>query len=152
MASTFKMEPMTYRVGPTYFNERTRSGSWSSTFDARVKKKGYESATAVYGPQYMTKPQRGGKGRMTQDLIGYDAVAMTKVEYVQAPAPAVAQAAPAAPAAPKEVPGKGANRGAVGSLGTASGAGVAGSAQAGLVGSVNTEVQNDDMLLPYQKV
>ena len=64
----------------------------------------------------------------------------------------VAQAAPAAPAAPKEVPGKGANRGAVGSLGTASGAGVAGSAQAGLVGSVNTEVQNDDMLLPYQKV
>ena len=143
------MKTTTYRVAPNYFNERTRSGSWASTFDARVKKKGYESATAVYGPQYMTKPQRGGKGRMTQDLIGYDAVAMTQVEYVQAPAPAVAQAAPAAP---KEVPGKGANRGAVGSLGTSSGAGVAGNAQAGLVGSVNTEVQNDDMLLPYQKV
>jgi len=57
-----------------------------------------------------------------------------------------------AKAIPKETPGTGANRGAVGSLGTASGAGVAGSAQAGLVGSVNTEVQNDDMLLPYQKV
>jgi len=151
MASTFKMEPMTYRVAPNYFNERTRSGSWASTFDARVQKKGYESATPVYGPEYMTKPQRGGKGRMTQDLIGYDAVAMTRVEYVQAPAPAVAQAQ-AAPAAPKEVPGKGANRGAVGSLGTASSPGVAGSAQAGLIGSVNTEVQNDDNLLPYQKV
>ena len=73
---------------------------------------------------------------------------MTNVEYVQAPAPAVAQAAPAAP---KEVPGTGANRGAVGSLGASSGAGVAGNAQAGLLGSVNTEVQNDDNLLPYQK-
>ena len=58
-----------------------------------------------------------------------------------------------AKAAPKvEVPGTGANRGAVGSLGASSGAGVAGNAEAGLVGSVNTEVQNDDMLLPYQKV
>lgn len=55
--------------------------------------------------------------------------------------------------APKiETPGTGANRGAVGSLGTSSGAGVAGNAQAGLLGSVNTEVQNDDTLLPYQKV
>lgn len=157
MASTFKMEPMTYRVAPNYFNERSRRGSWASTFDARVQRKGYESATPVYGPEYMTKPQRGGKGRMTKDLIGYDAVAMTRVEYVQAPAPAVAPAqapavAQAAPAAPKEVPGKGANRGAVGSLGTASSPGVAGSAQAGLIGSVNTEVQNDDNLLPYQKV
>ena len=52
---------------------------------------------------------------------------------------------------PKEE-NKGANRGATGSLGTASNMGVAGSAQAGLVGSVNTEVQNDDMLLPYTKV
>ena len=51
-----------------------------------------------------------------------------------------------------ETPGTGANRGAVGNLGTSSGAGVAGNAQAGLLGSVNTEVQNDDMLLPYQKV
>mgnify|MGYP003625690916 FL=1 len=46
----------------------------------------------------------------------------------------------------------GANRSAVGSLGMASGIGAAGNAQAGLVGSVNTEVQNDDMMLPYQKV
>ena len=60
--------------------------------------------------------------------------------------------APAAPVIPKEVPGTGANRGAVGSLGTSSGIGTAGTAQAGLVGSVNTEVQNDDILLPYQKV
>ena len=52
----------------------------------------------------------------------------------------------------EEKPGTGANRGATGSLGTASGAGVAGDSQAGLVGSVNTEVQNDDVLLPYQKV
>tara|TARA_R110000765_G_C18604900_1_gene569609 strand:- start:28 stop:366 length:339 start_codon:yes stop_codon:yes gene_type:complete len=51
-----------------------------------------------------------------------------------------------------ETPGTGANRGAVGNLGTSSGAGVAGNAQAGLLGSVNTEVQNDDQLLPYQKV
>jgi len=57
-----------------------------------------------------------------------------------------------AKAAPKvEVPGTGANRGAVGSLGTSSGAGIAGNAEAGLVGSVNTEVQNDDVLLPYMK-
>tara|TARA_Y100000385_G_scaffold199292_1_gene206376 strand:- start:518 stop:940 length:423 start_codon:yes stop_codon:yes gene_type:complete len=140
------MEPMTYRVGPRYFNEYSRMGRSASTFDARVTRKGYESATPVYGPKYMTKGQRGNKGKMTQDLIGYDAVAMTRVEYVQAPAPAVAKAAP------KEVPGKGANRGAVGSLGAASSPGVAGSAQAGLVGSVNTEVQNDDNLLPYQKV
>ena len=127
------MKTTTYRVAPNYFNERTRSGSWASTFDARVKKKGYESATAVYGPQYMTKPQRGGKGRMTQDLIGYDAVRMKTPEEVAKT-------------------NTGANRGAVGSLGTSSGAGTAGSAQAGLVGSVNTEVQNDDQLLAYQKV
>ena len=52
----------------------------------------------------------------------------------------------------KEKPGTGANKGAVGSLGTSSGIGTAGTSQAGLVGSVNTEVQNDDMLLPYQKI
>ena len=52
----------------------------------------------------------------------------------------------------EEKPGTGANRGAVGSLGTASGLGTAGTSQAGLVGSVNTEVQNDDVLLPYQKL
>lgn len=133
------MKTITYRVAPNYFNERTRSGSWASTFDARVKKKGYESATAVYGPQYMTKPQRGGKGRMTQDLIGYDAVRMKTVEEQ-------------AKTNTGSNPSTGANRGAVGSLGMSSGIGTAGSAQAGLVGSVNTEVQNDDMLLPYQKV
>ena len=55
--------------------------------------------------------------------------------------------------APKEEKlSSGANRGAVGSLGTSSGIGIAGNAQAGLVGSVNTEVQNDDQLLPYQKL
>ena len=64
----------------------------------------------------------------------------------QAPAQQVAKAIP------KETPGTGANRGAVGSLGASSGAGIAGNAEAGLVGSVNTEVQNDDNLLPYQKV
>ena len=58
----------------------------------------------------------------------------------------------AAEASKEEKPGTGANRGAVGSLGTSSGIGTAGSAQAGLVGSVNTEVQNDDVLLPYQKI
>ena len=52
----------------------------------------------------------------------------------------------------EEKPGTGANRVAAGSLGNASGMGVAGDAQAGLVGSVNTEVQNDDMILPYTKV
>lgn len=52
----------------------------------------------------------------------------------------------------EETPGKGANRGAVGSLGTSSGIGTAGTSQAGLIGSVNTEVQNDDVLLPYQKI
>ena len=130
------MKTTTYRVAPNYFNERTRSGNWASTFDARVKKKGYESATAVYGPQYMTKPQRGGKGRMTQDLIGYDAVRMKTPEEE----------------AKTNTGAKGANRGAVGSLGMSSGIGTAGSAQAGLVGSVNTEVQNDDQLLPYQKL
>ncbi len=51
-----------------------------------------------------------------------------------------------------EKPGTGANRGAVGSLGTSSGIGTAGTSQAGLIGSVNTEVQNDDVLLPYQKI
>lgn len=51
---------------------------------------------------------------------------------------------------PKEE-NKGANRGATGSLGTASNMGVAGTAQAGYVGSVNSEVQNDDVVLPYMK-
>ena len=53
---------------------------------------------------------------------------------------------------PEKKPQQGANRGAVGSLGMSSGIGTAGSAQAGLVGSVNPEVQNDDVLLPYQKL
>ena len=52
----------------------------------------------------------------------------------------------------EEKPGTGANKGAVGSLGTSSGIGSAGTAEAGLVGSVNTEVQNDDVLPPYQKI
>ena len=52
----------------------------------------------------------------------------------------------------EEKPGTGANRGAVGALGTSSGIGTAGTSQAGLVGSVNTEIQNDDVVLPYQKL
>jgi hypothetical protein len=52
----------------------------------------------------------------------------------------------------EETQGTGTNSGAVGSLGASSGMGVAGTSQAGLVGSVNTEVQNDDVLLPYQKI
>lgn len=151
MASIFKMEPMTYRVGPTYFNERTRSGSWARTFDARVKKKGYESATPVYGTPYMTKPQRGGKGRMTSDLIGYDAVAITRVEYKQAPAPAQAPATTIPKEeAPKSIGGPGANR-VSGRRNRASTMGVASQAFAGNVGSVNTELQNDDEVLPYLK-
>ena len=142
---------MTYRVPKNYFSTRTRLGNSPRTFNDRVKRKGYESATPVYGPEYMTKGSRGNKGKLTRDLIGYDAVAMTRVEYRPAPAP-TAPAKSIAEAAPKETPGKGANRGTVGSLGTATGAGVAGTAQAGNVGSVNTEVQNDDVLLPYQKV
>ena len=141
MASTFKMEPMTYRVDSSWMRGR-------GTTETKLKRAGYLSATPVYGPEYMTKPQRGGKGRLTKDIIGYDASIMTNVEYVQ---PATATLT-TAETAPKETPGKGANRGGVGSLGAASNPGVAGSAQAGIVGSVNTEVQNDDMLLPYQKV
>ena len=140
MASTFKMEPMTYRVDSSWMRGR-------GTTETKLKRAGYLSATPVYGPEYMTKPQRGGKGRLTKDIIGYDASIMTKVEY-----PAGAAGETPAGIAPKETPGKGANRGGVGSLGAASNPGVAGSAQAGIVGSVNTEVQNDDMLLPYQKV
>lgn len=129
---------MTYRVDTSWMSGR-------GSTEGKLKRAGYLSATPVYGPKYMSKPQRGGKPRERQDIIGYDASIMTRVEYVQPTAATVTTA-------PKETPGKGANRGAVGSLGTASGAGVAGSAQAGLVGSVNTEVQNDDELLPYQKV
>ena len=127
------MKTTTYRVAPNYFNERSRSGRSDSTFNDRVQRKGYQSATAVYGPQYMTKPTRGGKGRMTQDLIGYDAVRLKTPEE-------------------EAKTNTGANRGAVGSIGTSSGVGAADNAQAGIVGSVNTEVQNDDMLLPYQKI
>jgi hypothetical protein len=52
----------------------------------------------------------------------------------------------------KELPGKGANRGTTGVLGSGEGIGTAGGGEAGLVGSVNPEVQNDDVLLPYQKI
>jgi hypothetical protein len=139
------MEPMTYRVGTSWMSGR-------GTTQVKLDRAGYLSATPVYGQVKNTNGRTARKTPFKNEIIGYDASIMTRVEYEQAPAPAVAQAAPAAPAAPKEVPGKGANRGAVGSLGTSSSPGVAGSAQAGLVGSVNTEVQNDDNLLPYQKV
>ena len=140
MASTFKMEPYTHRVDTSWMRGR-------GTRDFKLKRAGYLSATPVYGPEYMTKGFRGAKPSLTRDIIGYDASIMTRVEYRPAPAPAAALAA----AEPKEVPGKGANRGAVGSLGTATGAGIAGTAQAGNVGSVNTEVQNDDAMMPYMK-
>ena len=141
MASTFKMEPMTYRVDTSWMRGR-------GTTETKLKRAGYLSATPVYGQVKNTNARTAKKTPFKNEIIGYDASIMTNAEYVQPAAATVTTA----PAAPKEVPGKGANRGAVGSLGTASGAGVAGSAQAGLVGSVNTEVQNDDELLPYQKV
>lgn len=52
----------------------------------------------------------------------------------------------------KDLPGKGANRGTSGVLGSGEGMGTATGREAGLVGSVNPEVQNDDVLLPYQKL
>jgi hypothetical protein len=141
MASTFKMEPMTYRVDTSWMRGR-------GTTETKLKRAGYLSATPVYGQVKNTNGRTARKTPFKTEIIGYDASIMTKVEYVQPAAATVTTAA----TAPKETPGKGANRGTVGSLGTASNPGVAGSAQAGLVGSVNTEVQNDDMLLPYQKV
>jgi len=132
------MEPMTYRVDTSWMSGR-------GTTETKLKRAGYLSATPVYGQVKNTNARTAKKTPFKNEIIGYDASIMTNVEYVQPTAATVTTA-------PKETPGKGANRGAVGSLGTASGAGVAGSAQAGLVGSVNTEVQNDDELLPYQKV
>jgi len=132
------MEPMTYRVDTSWMRGR-------GTTETKLKRAGYLSATPVYGQVKNTNARTAKKTPFKNEIIGYDASIMTNVEYVQPTAATVTTA-------PKETPGKGANRGAVGSLGTASGAGVAGSAQAGLVGSVNTEVQNDDELLPYQKV
>ena len=52
---------------------------------------------------------------------------------------------------PEKKPRQGANRGAVGTAGSGGLNVGAGGGEAGLVGSVNTEVQNDDVLLPYQK-
>jgi hypothetical protein len=52
----------------------------------------------------------------------------------------------------KEEPGKGANKVGPGVLGNATGMGTAGGGESGLVGSVNTEIQNDDVLLPYTKI
>lgn len=173
MTSIFKMEPMTYRVPTNYFNERSRSGSSPSTFNARVKRKGYESATPVYEQRYVRRGRGGNEGRylpittpnvnmkrysIKDNLIGYDAVAITRVEYKQAPAPANAPATTAAPAPatttikqePVKQAGIGANRGTVGSRGRGN-AGVASSAFAGNIGSVNTEVQNDDAIMPYMK-
>ena len=52
----------------------------------------------------------------------------------------------------KELPGTGANKSSVGTAGSGGLNVGAGGGEAGLVGSVNTEVQNDDVLLPYQKL
>ena len=113
-------------------------------------------------PGAINAPKPGSvAARALQSNMGGPAAAIAKQSFeLPQPQPQVQQVQvqqvqpqQIAKAAPKvEVPGTGANRGAVGSLGTSSGAGVAGNAEAGLVGSVNTEVQNDDMLLPYQKV
>tara|TARA_R110002096_G_scaffold194238_1_gene376311 strand:- start:315 stop:716 length:402 start_codon:yes stop_codon:yes gene_type:complete len=110
-------------------------------------------------PGAVNAPKPGSvAARALQSNMGGPAAAVAKQSFeLPQPQPQVqvqqVQPQQIAKAAPKvEVPGTGANRGAVGSLGASSGAGIAGNAEAGLVGSVNTEVQNDDMLLPYQKV
>lgn len=97
-------------------------------------------------PGAVNAPKPGSvAARALQSNMGGPAAAVAKQSF-ELPQPQQAST-------PKEEkPGTGANRGAVGSLGTSSGVGAAGDSQAGLVGSVNTEVQNDDMLLPYQKV
>ena len=145
MASTFKMEPFTHRVDSSWMSGR-------GTTQRKLERAGYLSATPVYGPEYMTKPTRGGKGRLTRDIIGYDASIMTRVEYKQAPAPAQTAPATTIPKveAPKSIGGPGANR-VSGRRNAASTMGVAGQAFAGNIGSVNTEVQNDDEVLPYLK-
>lgn len=140
MASTFKMEPYTHRVDTSWMRGR-------GTTAAKLKRAGYLSATPVYGPEYEFKPQRGGKSRMKRDIIGYDASIMTRVEYEQAPAPTTATTIKQEPV---KQPGIGANRGRTGSRGRGN-AGVASSAFAGNIGSVNTEEQNDDVLMPYLK-
>jgi hypothetical protein len=98
-------------------------------------------------PGAINAPKPGSVGaRALQANSGGPLAAVAQRSFEE---PAVQQQA----STPKEkTPGTGANRGAVGSLGASSGIGTAGTAQAGLVGSVNTEVQNDDVLLPYQKV
>tara|TARA_Y100000385_G_scaffold199292_1_gene206377 strand:- start:965 stop:1369 length:405 start_codon:yes stop_codon:yes gene_type:complete len=111
-------------------------------------------------PGAINAPKPGSvAARALKSNMGGPAAAIAKQSF-ELPQPQVQvqevqqeQPQQAATAATKaETPGTGANRGAVGSIGTSSGAGIAGNAEAGLVGSVNTEVQNDDVLLPYQKV
>jgi hypothetical protein len=140
MASTFKMEPYTHRVDSSWTRGR-------GTTEAKLKRAGYLSATPVYGPTYMKKPTRGGKPRETRDIIGYDASIMTRVEYKQAPAP---ETTIPKQEAPKSIGGPGANRGSA-SRGSRGNIGVSSDAFAGNLGSVNTEVQNDDELMPYEK-
>ncbi len=105
-------------------------------------------------PGAINAPKPGSvAARALQSNMGGPAAAAAKQSFElpqPQPQPQVQQIAKEAPKV--ETPGTGANRGATGSLGASSGAGIAGNAEAGLVGSVNTEVQNDDVLLPYQKV
>ena len=103
-------------------------------------------------PGAINAPKPGSvAARALQSNMGGPAAAAAKQSFeLPQPQPQVQQIAKEAPKV--ETPGTGANRGATGSLGASSGAGIAGNAEAGLVGSVNTEVQNDDVLLPYQKV
>ena len=104
-------------------------------------------------PGAINAPKPGSvAARALQSNMGGPAAAAAKQSFElpqPQPQPQVQQIAKEAPKV--ETPGTGANRGATGSLGASSGAGIAGNAEAGLVGSVNTEVQNDDVLLPYMK-
>ena len=95
-------------------------------------------------PGAVNAPKPGSVGaRALQSNMGGPAAAIAKQSF---------EPRTQATTTDEEKPGTGANRGAVGSLGTSSGTGIAKNSEAGLVGSVNTEVQNDDVLLPYQKV
>lgn len=140
MASIFKDEPMTYRVDSSWLSGR-------GTRQRKLERAGYLSATPVYGPVYQKKWQRSSKTTPTRDIIGYDAQIMTRVEYRQPEAPATTIEKQEAP---KSIGGPGANKGSS-RRNAGSSMGVAGQAFAGNIGSVNTEEQNDDELMPYMK-
>ena len=176
MASTFKMEPYTHRVDTSWMGGRgttatklKRAGYLSATpvyekIYVRRSRGGNKGRTLP-----ITTPNVDPKRYYVKNkIIAYDASIMTRVEYRQAPPPPAPAAATApatsiasattfaAPATtsikqePVKQPGIGANRGRTGSRGRGN-TGVASSAFAGNIGSVNTEIQNDDVLMPYMK-